>query len=262
MTLPELPAIDLPSAVADPGWPPQVDYAVNPRVNVAGYIIDWSWDKATEVEKDIITRWAARIESSGFGIDLSWGAEVLKNASAQLSQPVTALMEDESGVFSVVEAGAGKVSVRHGVADTDPIAARLANADAAALLPVAMSARHYAAAGIENVESGYYFPEWLLDEIEAEATRTDRSLSHTVQSAWRLGGAKVHADPEAVGKALREAAPEAEGMPRRREQILSVPTPMLAQIESEAARQDRSRSWVVSAAWVAVRNELAARPAR
>jgi uncharacterized small protein (TIGR04563 family) len=248
--VPPLPEVVLPQAVSDPGWPPSVDYSKKLKIDVTDYIIDWSWEDATAEEREVILRWAARIQSSGFGIDLSWGAELLRAASAQVSKPIRALMEDENGAINIVEATNGKVKIRWSVPASDPVAKLLADADAAELLPVAINAELFAAAGIEKVEVAHYFPEWMLDQIRAAAAKADRSWSATVQAAWISAGPSVHADPENAGKALRAAAPEStSGIPSRRKQTLIFPTTMFAEIEAVAAAQDRSRSWIVNAAW-------------
>jgi uncharacterized small protein (TIGR04563 family) len=44
--------------------------------------------------------------------------------------------------------------------------------------------------------------------------------------------------------------------PHANKQCLSFPAPMLQQIEQEAARLDRSVSWVVQRAWRLARGEL------
>jgi uncharacterized small protein (TIGR04563 family) len=54
-----------------------------------------------------------------------------------------------------------------------------------------------------------YFPEAMLKEIQEEALRQDRSLSWTIQQAWRLSrgrlaSARVHDEP---------APPEQPGHP-------------------------------------------------
>ena len=36
-----------------------------------------------------------------------------------------------------------------------------------------------------------YFPEEMLKEIQAEATRQDRSLSWIVQKAWKVGRKEI-----------------------------------------------------------------------
>lgn len=36
-----------------------------------------------------------------------------------------------------------------------------------------------------------YFPETMLEEIKAEATRLDRSLSWVVQRAWKVAKAEI-----------------------------------------------------------------------
>ena len=42
----------------------------------------------------------------------------------------------------------------------------------------------------------------------------------------------------------------------KRKQSLYFPADMLKEIQHEAARQDRSMSWIVQKAWVAARDEL------
>lgn len=41
-------------------------------------------------------------------------------------------------------------------------------------------------AGSDKRKQSLYFPEDMLQEIQAEATRQDRSLSWIVQKAWKL----------------------------------------------------------------------------
>ena len=40
-----------------------------------------------------------------------------------------------------------------------------------------------------------YFPEEMLNEIQAEATRQDRSLSWIVQMAWKIAKSTVQKIP-------------------------------------------------------------------
>jgi uncharacterized small protein (TIGR04563 family) len=51
-----------------------------------------------------------------------------------------------------------------------------------------------------------YFPEEMLQEIQGEATRQDRSLSWIVQQAWRAARAQVAKMPgmEEFGPPRRE----------------------------------------------------------
>ena len=46
-------------------------------------------------------------------------------------------------------------------------------------------------ASSEKQKQSLYFPEDMLREIMSEATRLDRSLSWTVQQAWRLARGEV-----------------------------------------------------------------------
>jgi uncharacterized small protein (TIGR04563 family) len=52
-----------------------------------------------------------------------------------------------------------------------------------------------------------YFPEHLLAEIAAEATRLDRSLSWMVQQAWRMARAEIAAARLARQAELAAASP-------------------------------------------------------
>jgi uncharacterized small protein (TIGR04563 family) len=49
-----------------------------------------------------------------------------------------------------------------------------------------------------------YFPKAMLEELQAEAARQDRSLSWIVQQAWRLARAEIRATAT-VGEQLRKA---------------------------------------------------------
>jgi uncharacterized small protein (TIGR04563 family) len=55
-----------------------------------------------------------------------------------------------------------------------------------------------------------YFPEEMLKEIGAEATRQDRSLSWIVQKAWKAARKDIMSMPSAEGLA-REPEPEKGG---------------------------------------------------
>lgn len=50
-------------------------------------------------------------------------------------------------------------------------------------------------ASMEKQKQSLYFPEETLREMMREATRLDRSLSWTVQQAWRLARAEVQKFP-------------------------------------------------------------------
>ena len=50
-------------------------------------------------------------------------------------------------------------------------------------------------ASSEKQKQSLYFPEDMLREIMRESTRLDRSLSWTVQQAWRVARAEVQRFP-------------------------------------------------------------------
>jgi uncharacterized small protein (TIGR04563 family) len=65
----------------------------------------------------------------------------------------------------------------------------------------------------EKQKQSLYFPEEMLREIMAQSVRLDRSLSWTVQQAWRVARGQVRdfpaADPGAP-RAARRTDPERE----------------------------------------------------
>lgn len=68
------------------------------------------------------------------------------------------------------------------------------------------------AAHTDKQKQSLYFPEDVLREIMKEANRLDRSLSWTVQHAWRLAREEVKKFPTAGARAepARERPPEAD----------------------------------------------------
>jgi len=67
----------------------------------------------------------------------------------------------------------------------------------------------------EKQKQSLYFPEDMLREIMKESTRLDRSLSWTVQQAWRLARAEVRRFPSVDGGALKDAERRDDGAPPR-----------------------------------------------
>ncbi len=63
--------------------------------------------------------------------------------------------------------------------------------------------------GPEKRKQSLYLPEDMLDEMEAEACRQERSLSWLVQRAWRIARGEVMRFPS-VGDVLSGAAREDE----------------------------------------------------
>lgn len=113
-----------------------------------------------------------------------------------------------------------------------------------------------------TVEKPLYFPEPMLDHIQREAARLDRSLSWCVQKAWTIAGARVSglepggSDEQAQAVASR-LFPEPN---QKRKQTLFFPVPMADEIAAAAERQDRSFSWLVQQAYCLAVDEMARMP--
>jgi uncharacterized small protein (TIGR04563 family) len=75
------------------------------------------------------------------------------------------------------------------------------------------------AAHTDKQKQSLYFPEDVLREIMKEANRLDRSLSWTVQHAWRVAREEIRKFPAAGARAepARERPPERERQPARDE---------------------------------------------
>ena len=104
-------------------------------------------------------------------------------------------------------------------------------------------------------EQALYFPESMLQEIQDQAVRLDRSLSWCVQYAWKRQRDRF-AGPlpdEDHGGALAYSGD-------KRKQTLIFPTEMLAEIQDAAVRLDHSLSWLIHRAWHWTRAEIAQLP--
>ncbi len=62
--------------------------------------------------------------------------------------------------------------------------------------------------GTDNRKQSLYFPEDMLEEIQKEATRQDRSISWIVQQAWKVARTDIRKMPSVNDViAPRPAAP-------------------------------------------------------
>jgi len=50
---------------------------------------------------------------------------------------------------------------------------------------------------LESVRQQTYFPEWMIEEICAEARRQERSISWLVKKAWEIAKPKIARYPKA-----------------------------------------------------------------
>lgn len=67
-------------------------------------------------------------------------------------------------------------------------------------------------AGNDNRKQSLYFPEEMLEEIQREARRQDRSISWIVQQAWRVARPEIKRLPS-VNDVLPPAPPRPPGPP-------------------------------------------------
>jgi uncharacterized small protein (TIGR04563 family) len=119
---------------------------------------------------------------------------------------------------------------------------------------------------MDKNEVGLYWPETILRHIKAEATRMDRSLSWCVQKAWLLARVELSrlepgaAHPRAEERYSQLFAAADGGAGSVRKQTMFFPDEMMLEIAAEAARLDRSQSWLLHRAWSLALDEIATYP--
>ena len=65
--------------------------------------------------------------------------------------------------------------------------------------------------GTDNRKQSLYFPEDMLEEIQKEATRQDRSISWIVQQAWKIARNEIMRFPsvnDVIGGGAGGGTPE------------------------------------------------------
>lgn len=68
--------------------------------------------------------------------------------------------------------------------------------------------------GTDNRKQSLYFPEDMLQEIQEQATRQDRSISWIVQQAWKVARAEIKKFPS-VNDVLPPPPPQPQAQPPR-----------------------------------------------
>jgi uncharacterized small protein (TIGR04563 family) len=107
----------------------------------------------------------------------------------------------------------------------------------------------------DTVEQPLYFPDDMLQHIQAEGLRIDRSMSYIMQLAYKTAREQI----AAMDYASLSAAKGSYGGDKRK-QRLYFPEDMLADMRANAARLDASLSLVAQAAFAISREAIAAVP--
>ena len=96
-----------------------------------------------------------------------------------------------------------------------------------------------------------HVPTPMLRDMQKQAKRLDQSVSWCVRMAWNMASPDIRRwsahDPTPQSRLLRG---------RKRAEAMSMPSNMWFELSREAARLDRSRSWLVQQAWLLARPEL------
>lgn len=195
--------------------------------------IDWGWTWLSERERTIVRKHHARASSDPRSHTLQTLMEALADASRELGgRQIPARAEDVEGRYLLLASG-GNCSQT----DTD-----LFSDDG--VFPEQLTVDDYRAAGVTTLAVGLYFPDELLALLTAEAARLDCSLSRLIQTALKITGDRVQ--PSSGGNGLPKGG-------QRRLQTVYLPVDLNEALGATAAREDRSKSWLVqqalAAAW-------------
>jgi len=106
----------------------------------------------------------------------------------------------------------------------------------------------------DKLPQALYFPETMLQDIQDQATRLDRSLSWCAQYAWRRQRARFVDGP--IPDMFDKLPYDGD----KCKQTLYFPEDMLVEIQNEAVRLDHSLSWLIQRAWHWTRDEIAQMP--
>lgn len=105
-----------------------------------------------------------------------------------------------------------------------------------------------------------FWPEAMLESIRAEAMRLDRNPSWCVQKAWRIASGELTSlrreEMPAGSDARYEQAYPVES--KKVKETLTLPQEMLDEMKREAARRDRSVSWIAQRTWFLAAPSIAA----
>ena len=90
-----------------------------------------------------------------------------------------------------------------------------------------------------------HVPTPMLRDMQKQAQRLDRSVSWCVRMAWNMAAADIRSwsahDPTPQSRLLKG---------RKRSESMTMPPTTWSELTVEAARLDRSRSWLVQQAWL------------
>jgi uncharacterized small protein (TIGR04563 family) len=108
----------------------------------------------------------------------------------------------------------------------------------------------------DKIEKLLFLSTAMVDELQTELRRIDRSMSWLAQRAWVIARDRIaSATDRTAGTDFQMTA---GGPPRK--QSLFFPEAMLEDIEAQAARLDCSASALVQLAWHLAKAEIAAIP--
>ncbi len=108
----------------------------------------------------------------------------------------------------------------------------------------------------KTVEQALWYPTSMLEEMKALSRKQDQVVAWCVQQAWSLAKAevaKLDGDGEwRAEKVFEKRYADADKI----KHVMALPTGMMDEIKNEAARLDRSMSWLVARCWCVAREKV------
>jgi uncharacterized small protein (TIGR04563 family) len=113
-----------------------------------------------------------------------------------------------------------------------------------------------------QVEQALWYPTSMLDDMQKVAAKLDKNISWCVQQAWNIGRrevAEIDADTNwRAEKIFEQRYADAD----KAKQTFIFPSEVIDEIKNEAARLDRSMSWLVARVWCVAREQVSKALAR
>jgi uncharacterized small protein (TIGR04563 family) len=108
----------------------------------------------------------------------------------------------------------------------------------------------------KTVEQALWYPSAMLEELQEIARKHDKSVAWCVQQAWSLAKREVqglHGNSTwRAEKVFEKRYADADKV----KHSLSLPRSMMDEIKNEAARLDRSMSWLVARSFCVTREKI------
>ena len=109
---------------------------------------------------------------------------------------------------------------------------------------------------MKTVEQSLWYPTSMLEEMETIARKHEQSVAWCVQQAWSVAKREVAALTGNSEWMAEQVFEKRYADADKVKHTLPLPVAMMDEIKNEAARLDRSMSWLVARSWCVARDKV------